>query len=274
MNKQLKYSLLIIFIVIIALALRKPVDQILNYFYSLPADKLRNNFISDIISRFLIISVFIYFIFLKRFTFFNGLKSSFSIKDSYLLLLPVFFLVFIGISNQHYFIQANKEIILLFTINALFTGLLEEITFRGMVLPLLISNYAATKHTFFKAIFLTSLLFGTVHFINVINHPENIQGVISQVIFAIGIGFYLAALLLRTGNILVPVTIHFLINFVGSASSMLENNEVANIKSDSIDISNYFSITLISIVFIAISMFMVRFINKEEWINKSSLIKI
>ena len=77
---------------------------------------------------------------------------------------------------------------------ALASGIAEEIFFRGAFQPLL-------------GLVATSLIFGLAHF------PVN-KRLIPWTIFAIGMGFLLGALYIKTGNVVTPIITHVLINLI------------------------------------------------------------
>jgi len=224
--------------------------------------------------RLLIVLGLCYFINRKGFLQYNGFYPTITIRNLQLIFVPAALILLIAFSNFNTYKRAGYPILVLFGLNAALTSALEELAIRGTVLALLLKHYANSSRPFFKAILLSSLLFAVAHFINLVRSPGNISGVVSQVIFAVGIGFFLAVLLFRTGNITVPIFVHFLINFAGGAYRLKEQRGNEMVITENSDIGQYMFIAGISILLIVIGMYMLRRINREEWLYKTSSITL
>ncbi|MEJ7823447.1 MAG: CPBP family intramembrane glutamic endopeptidase [Chitinophagaceae bacterium] len=269
--KELRYSILILCAVILLLMLRLPLEKALdNYFLQ----HRHNELISGLLIRASIVIGLCYFMYTRKFFQFAGLSPTFTVNSLWLVLSPLCIIGLIAYANIDTFRQASYSLLLLFGLNAFFTGALEELTLRGMVLSLLLKHYSRMKNPFFKAIFLSSFLFGIAHFIGLIKHPDNIEGITKQVILAIGIGFYLAALFFRTKNIIVPIVIHFLINLAGGVYKLKEQEDTEILTSDSSGLISYVPITVISLILIALGIRMLKRVDKLEWLKKLDLIKV
>jgi membrane protease YdiL (CAAX protease family) len=83
----------------------------------------------------------------------------------------------------------------------LLPGLSEELLFRGIILPAFGLNLVAA--------IASSLLFGILHFSGAQQWP--------YVVWATFVGFLLSYSVLVTGNLLVPIIAHVLINFISSS---------------------------------------------------------
>lgn len=83
----------------------------------------------------------------------------------------------------------------------LLPGLSEELLFRGIILPAFGLNLAGA--------IASSLLFGILHFSGVQQWP--------YVVWATAVGFILSYSVLSTGNLLVPIIAHILVNFISSS---------------------------------------------------------
>jgi membrane protease YdiL (CAAX protease family) len=83
----------------------------------------------------------------------------------------------------------------------LLPGLSEELLFRGVILPALGLNLVAA--------IASSLLFGILHFSGAQQWP--------YVVWATIVGFVLSYSVLLTGNLLVPIIAHVLVNFISSS---------------------------------------------------------
>lgn len=269
-KKEFTWSILTLLALIAGLSLKLPLEAALN---DLSANHLRNDLLAGSLVRLFIIVGSVYFISKKGFLRFNGLDP-FSMASLWLLLVPTLMISQIALSEIEIFRQAETPMLLLFGISTTLIGVLEELILRGIILPLLLKNYANRSYSFIKAIILSSLLFGVIHFINLFREPDNFLGILSQVIFAVGIGFYMAALLFRTQNILAPIFIHFLINFSGGAKKLKENINYDMATTEGFGITDLIPVFILAIIFAVIGLYMIKDVNKEEWIYKISFIRI
>jgi membrane protease YdiL (CAAX protease family) len=89
----------------------------------------------------------------------------------------------------------------------LMVGFVEEVVFRGLMLQ------AIKGRGNWKAIVITSLLFGLTHALNTMV-GKNLLNDVLQIFYAVAIGFAFAALVLKKGLLWPLVLAHFLINFV------------------------------------------------------------
>ena len=85
-------------------------------------------------------------------------------------------------------------------------GFMEEAVFRGLVL------HPLKPGGLLRAAVISSLIFGVVHFINLIG-GANLNATVLQVVTAALVGFSFVAPLAVTGNIWPLVVIHFITNF-------------------------------------------------------------
>lgn len=91
----------------------------------------------------------------------------------------------------------------------LMAGIREELLTRGFLCTFLRKTFGNTKASYIAAITISSVLFGLIHLTNLrnTNDPEAIY---SQIIYAIGFGFFLGALYIRTGNLWANMILHYL----------------------------------------------------------------
>lgn len=140
-----------------------------------------------------------------------------AISKWYLFLLP---LAYVLLNMGDLYPHSERDLMIGLASN-IFTGFLEEILCRGMVIVLLL-DYLKAKgqgHLMFKAALLSSLMFGLVHFVNVFEKPETIGVIGGQVIYATFIGMGFAACYLRTLSLLPLIVIHVGINMVSFLTS-------------------------------------------------------
>lgn len=102
----------------------------------------------------------------------------------------------------------NPAHLLLLLSATLLVGFAEEGLYRGLMMQAVLPRGA------WKAVTVTTLLFGFTHFANVL-HGQNASVATIQVSYALAVGFVSAALVLRTGLIWPLMLTHFLTDFTG-----------------------------------------------------------
>jgi membrane protease YdiL (CAAX protease family) len=153
-------------------------------------------------------------------------------------------------------------------------GILEEFVFRGIVFPLLIKSFQNKKNVLLWAAFISSFLFGSIHYVNLFEQPGNFVGITSQVFFATSIGVFFCGLMARTGNILIPAAVHALINFSFGAGVLKDGIGLLETAVESENGLNWNSIIPTSIFFIFIMLggvFMLLKSNKSLLLRKLGL---
>lgn len=133
-------------------------------------------------------------------------------KGGFLLYLPFIILLF-GVPKFINFIISNNISILnifLYFFLRIFQVLLEEYLFRYKFFNLLDKS----KNTLFSIIG-SSLIFGLLHLAN-LTEGYNIMSIISQSIFAFGIGYLLCSIYVITNKLIYPILWHLLFNFLFS----------------------------------------------------------
>lgn len=104
-------------------------------------------------------------------------------------------------------------------ISGLVIGVFEELLFRGVIFELLTKIFK--KNAPIKAIIGSSLIFGLTHAINYLDSP--FWDTTNQIVYAIGIGMLFATIYYVTGNLLVPILLHSLIDMTDIIFSMNTN---------------------------------------------------
>lgn len=111
-------------------------------------------------------------------------------------------------------INFNLSSIITFAVICLGTGFFEEMAFRGCAFTLLLKSRTQSKSKIFLAIFLSSVVFGAVHFVNIF-FGASPMSVILQIGYSALIGALCSMVLLLTGNIWLCVLLHSIYNFCG-----------------------------------------------------------
>lgn len=181
---------------------------------SLGLSKISAELLSKTIFNLVIISATFLLIHILGFKKISG-AFSLQFKFWYLYLAPFiyFYILSVDISKIYKIgSEIHSFLFVMFIIKSLSVGMLEEILFRSLLQPLILNKYIDI-HSIFFCVLLTSILFGVVHIINIINLNYSLIGVASQVIMATGIGLFFGAISLKTQNIYPIVVIHSVNHF-------------------------------------------------------------
>jgi len=236
-----------------------PIEQTLNSFF---ANQQKSELLSKISTRFAIILIL--FLAVKRLGLdkFNGISSITRIKDVPVLIVPIFLIGLGVMANWSVYNNANTDILVLFIISVLIVGFVEEILMRGLVLPLFIKSKIQSKYALYYGVALSSIIFGLSHYINLFNQPENITGITSQVFFAISIGIFFGALMLRTGNIFLLGIFHAFANFI-LGNGILEKESNRPVQEINLDLISMVTTGIIIIIIIIIGLSMIRKVDEK-----------
>lgn len=109
-------------------------------------------------------------------------------------------------------------------------GVMEELAFRGVLLPLLLERFGRTKKGMWASILLSSAVFGLIHFANLIETP-NLAAVLMQVGYSTLLGALCAVVLLGTGNIWYCIAVHTVYNFGGGLSTYFVGGTVWDVPT-------------------------------------------
>ena len=146
-----------------------------------------------------------------RGTFFRGLFTG-----GFMIVMAVFAIISAIISQMDSLAFRGKGTILFSTVLFIFTGMAEEFMFRGITADVVLRRgFGAvrgedvaeiTPGRVWEAVFVSGLLFGLMHGLNLLTAPT--LGVIVQMISAVLLGMVIAAIYCRSGNIWVVAAIH------------------------------------------------------------------
>jgi membrane protease YdiL (CAAX protease family) len=109
----------------------------------------------------------------------------------------------IPLINIPYLINPVKNNLIYILLSGLYVGIMEEIIFRGFL-------YRAIEEKFNKnkAIIISSIIFGLIHFINI--GSAQIQFVVLQVVYATAIGIIFAVIFSMTQSLFLCIVVHAL----------------------------------------------------------------
>lgn len=128
-------------------------------------------------------------------------------------LLPVLFVItaviltFSG-NNIHNFTTA--------LIVGICAGITEELTFRGIILPGILTHFEGHRGIWI-AVLISSVLFGSAHMVNLARQP--LEATLLQGTNALAIGLVLAAIYLRTSSLIFPMILHGVNDYISTIAA-------------------------------------------------------
>lgn len=137
-----------------------------------------------------------------------GLDFKSGLADAIVLNIPTWFILTSAITlalDPKY----HKNLTLALSV-AISAGIFEEFFFRGLLLPYAIRMFRG-QHQMLWGVLLSSLLFGISHMLNLGKQP--LEPTLVQGASAFLIGLFMAALYLRTHNLIWPILFHFTNDF-------------------------------------------------------------
>lgn len=138
---------------------------------------------------------------------------------SWWLVIPVI-LVLIGDSTLGVHFSTQWSTILVAIVLGLFVAILEEYVFRGLFVSYLYSHFRLGAGL---TACLSAVGFGLIHFANVFNGGD-LMNTTAQVLGAVGMGFFLAAVYMVTNNLWIPIIFHTIVDaFDQTAFGTLSN---------------------------------------------------
>lgn len=267
MKKEIKIAIVVLIGFLSFLWVEKPIREYLSM--NLFEEQIAKQ-ISSIITRTILIVVVFMLIKKLRLIDFTGLNNWKKFKNIQASIVVTAFIMMGLFQNWNTYINTEFELFILFAMSTITVGIVEELAFRGTVFPLLIKSFNKAKQPVIVGAILSSLMFGLVHFINLFSQPENFIGITSQVFFATAIGVFFCGLMIRTENILIPCTVHALINFSFGTGELKQSiEEVSKIEETTgINWNSVIPTTIFfSFIFIG-GIYMILNADKEVILNK------
>jgi len=192
-------------------------------------DKSLNDSFFSILTRF--IGAALFFI-LIIYLGYDILKPKYAVRRSALFALPC---LIVAVNNLPYFalifgnayVDGTDPEILFFALECLLVASFEEFAFRGVLFYTLMQKCDSRKKLF-KAIIISSVVFGLFHLVNLI-YSQNIAAVFLQVGYSALIGAMCAYVLIKTGSIWICVIVHAVYNFCGQIVPRLGGGVMLNV---------------------------------------------
>lgn len=150
-------------------------------------------------------------------------------------------------------------------IYCIFIGFAEEFLCRGWLQNEFIERYGDSKVGVIKSIVCSSIVFGSMHLINVLTTSQGLVFTILQVINAISLGFYLGVIYFKTKNIWSVIFLHAFYDFalfLGEVN-MVKDCTTGTLSSDVI-LANTISIALLSLFWILSSVYVIKKTNYKD----------
>ena len=150
-------------------------------------------------------------------------------------------------------------------------GMIEEIFFRGAILSILLLAWHAKKNGIYKAVIVSSLIFGLVHLVNLLyllSGQDVIIATMAQILYATFLGIFFAGIYLRTKNIWLVMLIHALIDISGELNVFVVNTAASTAVAAPMSIGDAVMQVVMLLPFALYGLFLVR---KVEWENFTTL---
>lgn len=147
----------------------------------------------------------------------------------------------------------------------IFIGFAEEFLCRGWLQNEFIERFGDTKVGVIKSIVCASIVFGSMHLINVLTTSQGLVFTILQVINAISLGFYLGVIYYKTKNIWSVIFLHAFYDFalfLGEVN-MVKDCTTGTLSSDVV-LANTISIGLLSLFWILSSVYVIKKTNYPD----------
>ncbi len=202
-----------------------------------------------------LISIYsIFYIKKARLQFLSGISKP-SYKFLLLYCIPWYIVILLDISNLSKL--SFGQIILPF-MAVLFHAFAEELTIRGIILPSLItSEKELSVRSLQKAIVLSAVIFGIVHFASLLNY--DFTSAMTQVVYATIFGLFYGVVLVKGRNIYFLSLSHAVVNFLNRIKHI---NQPEIVESSTEQQSVFLTIALTIVLFLPILLIAIYLIRK------------
>jgi membrane protease YdiL (CAAX protease family) len=154
-----------------------------------------------------------------------------------LFLPPLLFLLLIVVNLFH-----EKGDLVYAGVIALSVAIVEEYTFRGLIFGQLVPVLQKK----WSSLLVAGLIFGNIHWLNLAH--QTFFPTLLQVIQVSGFGMLCCAFYLRSGTLLLPILLHFLLDFMGLYSSHSTSTTTVNLPAT----------LVITLIYVATALWFVR----------------
>lgn len=184
---------------------------------SFHSNGLASSMIEGSVTRFLGGFIFLILLYSYGYTYITNWKTPW--KVLIVIFVPAFLISINNLPLSAYIdgratINHPDSFVLLFLLETIATGFFEELVFRGLLLVVLLQQFEKQKNGIFKALFLSSAIFGGIHLIN-IAMGAGVYNTILQVGYSFLMGLLWGTVFLKTRNIWLVIFLHASYNFCG-----------------------------------------------------------
>lgn len=144
----------------------------------------------------------------------------------------------------------------------IFIGFAEEFLCRGWLQNEFVERFGDNKSGVIKSIICASIVFGSMHLINVLTTSQGLVFTILQVVNAVSLGFYLGVIYYKTKNIWSVIFLHAFYDFalfLGEVN-MVKDCTTGALSHDVI-LANTITISLLSVFWILSSVYVIKKCN-------------
>lgn len=150
---------------------------------------------------------------------FGSHPAAFFSKGWYLILASVFFLgLFLIQPPAPDRISPTAKSVALYTVVTLMGVVFEELLCRGLIQNILVERFHDVSP--WKGIVYASGIFAVMHLLNLFAKPGFVVGTLTQVVYTFSLGLLLGTIYYLTGDLGLPMALHFVFNFLGSFSEI------------------------------------------------------
>ncbi|MBE5749869.1 MAG: CPBP family intramembrane metalloprotease [Clostridiales bacterium] len=216
------------------------------------------NLLDKIVPLFFVMPLLVLFLSTTQKKIFNKIKNLWYLVPC--LLVAINNLPFIPwIKGLNKFANVGFQEVLLFIFYCVLIGVFEEIVFRGIIFPSLLSRFEKSKKGLIKSMIISSVIFGVAHIVNAFSGAGIIETLL-QVVYSSLIGGLCAFAFVKTNNIVSSIVVHALYNFCG----LLFNAKIGLGLGVSFDLPTVIITAVLAVlvfVFVVLSLF---FQSKKE----------
>lgn len=236
--------------------------------------EIEASFLASLIFKGLLIILSIYLLKKLNLFIYLGLDKPFKMNNPTALIAPSVIIGLTIFSKLNLYLAISTSNLFIFLFSVILTGVFEEISMRGILLPLFVKLFSYKKKSFYLAAIFSSLIFGTLHYLNIYMREDyGFDIATSQVIFAFCIGIYFCGLFFRTGSIITSILIHSAINFGFGTTSLekIRDGYTPPIGREIDSFTELLPTLILYLIIITIGLLMIKFSNQESFIKKLKL---
>ncbi|MEB8736452.1 CPBP family intramembrane metalloprotease [Bacillus cereus] len=218
-----------------------------------------NGLVSQLFSR----SVLILILLLANTTIFKLKFGNMTNRIGLGLLLSIPVLIFVVLNalsvEPDNLMKASMQAYLLAVISTIAAVTWEEILMRGILLNGFLRAWSHKTNVVWLSVIWSSLIFSIAHAPNMLA-GQALDATIQQLLYTLAMGFFFAALYLRTNNLLIPIIGHFVINIVSELQELgVDLTQVANEATEETNnLTAFIAIGVASLILIIFSLIYLR----------------